>query len=930
MKFSSENGSLSILCVTAIIIGIFVSVPAQPGFLNIDCGGIRNSIDSETNMTWIVDANYIDVGNTAKFSMPNTPFHMKSLRFFPKPLNKSCYRLPARPNVNYLLRLSFLFGNYKEFQTHPRFNYSVETEGFLTHRTRIITYAEDTQTTGEMILTSPNGVFHVCLIRSFDDTDPFISAIQLRSLVSGMYGLQVKPGIMLRILERIDVGNKSPKPIRYPQDEFDRFWYSDNDLRLGTSNLAISKRSVDFCSTKNNSRNFPPTVVLQTALIAETATQPLVFYLDAVEGQNLIVLYFAEIEVLNASEYRKFKIVINNIVVGNIRLDVKNNFVELPVTYNNTGVFIKVSIETIEDEPGKSSRRALINALEYYKIVPTELLTDAIDVSALFSIKTTFGMKNWTSDPCFCIAWEGITCNENHTVRVVELDLSGRNLSGSVPSRINDLIELRSISFQDNHLSGFLPDLCNLARLEILRLQDNNFSGIVPDCLSKLKDLKELNLENNNFSGVLPQALMCNRLLDLRYSGNPYLHKVENQCHSKENKIKVVVVPVIGALLGGSLVVIFVIMYRRRRWMKAKDVGLIEIMEPNTSSCRSFSLLEMKTATINFRQKIGEGGFGSVYFGRLPDGMDVAIKLLSSSSKQGLAEFLNEINLLSRVNHRNLVSLIGYCNDSKELMLVYEHLCGGSLKDHLYGSLSNISTLDWKTRLRVALDAAQGLEYLHVSCTPKIVHRDVKSSNILLDTNMRAKLADFGLSKIIGDDVISSHITTTVKGTVGYLDPEYFYTNKLTERSDVYSFGVVLLEMICGRKAINPELCEEEISLLKWVMLNVEGNDDYDGPLKGIIDHKLCMSDIDMKSLYPVFNLSLKCIQTEGSKRPTITDIVIRIKEAMDIIMSEYSTEVINEPLCSAECCYCSQSQFGHDITIQILYGRAFKHLKVL
>ncbi|XP_057813425.2 probable LRR receptor-like serine/threonine-protein kinase At1g67720 isoform X2 [Cryptomeria japonica] len=733
MNFSCKNGSLSILCVTAFITGLFVLVPAQPGFLNIDCGGIRNSIDSETNMTWIVDANYIDVGNIANFSMPNTPFHMQSLRFFPRPLNKSCYRLPVSPNVNYLLRLWFLFGDYKKFQTVPSFNFSVETEGFVTHRTKTVIYAHVPRIT-DMILTSPNGVFQVCLIRSFDDTDPFISAIQLRSLVSGMYSLQVKPGIMLHTIGRYDLGNKSPKAIRYPQDEFDRIWSLDNALSLRTNNQAISKCSVDFFGKKNNSRNFPPTVVLQTALMVETATQPLNIFLEAVEGQNLIVLYFAETQVLNASEYRKFKIVINDIVVRNISLDVKSNFVELPVTYNNTGLAVNVSLETIEDEPGKSNRKALINGLEYYNIVPTEPLTDASDVSALSSIKTAFGMKNWTSDPCFCISWEGIRCNKNNTVRVVEVNLSGRNLFGSVPSRINDLIALRSISFQENHLSGFLPDLCNLGRLEILRLQNNNFSGIFPDCLSKLKNLKEL------------------------YSGNPYLHKVENNCHSKDNKIKIVVVSVIGALLGGSLVVIFVIMYQRRRCMKAKDVGLIAIMEPNTSSCRSFSLLEMKTATINFSQKIGEGGFGSVYFGRLPDGKDVAVKLLSSSSKQGLAEFLNEINLLSRVNHRNLVSLIGYCNDSKELMLVYEHLCGGSLKDHLYGSLSNISTLDWKTRLRVALDAAQGLEYLHVSCTPKIVHRDVKSSNILLDTNMRAKLADFGLSKIIGDDVISVRI----------------------------------------------------------------------------------------------------------------------------------------------------------------------------
>ncbi|XP_059064835.1 probable LRR receptor-like serine/threonine-protein kinase At1g67720 [Cryptomeria japonica] len=751
------------------ILGVFVSVSAQPGFLNIDCGGRRNSIDSDTNMNWIVDANYIDVGNTANVSMPNTPFHMQSLRFFPKPLNKSCYRLPVSPNVNYLLRLWFLFGNYKESQKLPSFNVSFETKG-LTQKVQSINYAQTVQWTSEKILTSPNGILHVCLIRTAEDSDPFVSAIQLRSLVSGMYSLQVKPGIMLSGLARHDLGNNSPRRIRYPQDEFDRFWSSDGDLGLETNNLPISKRSGDFFSTKNNSRNYPPIVVLQTALIAKTETEPLVFHLEREDTKTLVVLYSAEIEVLNASEYRKFKIVINNIAVSNISLELKNNFIEVPVTYNDTGVEVIVSLETIQDEP----------------------------VSALLSIKSSSGMNDWISDPCFSVAWSGIRCNRSLTVRVVE------------------------ISIQDNHLSGVLPDLCNLARLEILRLQNNNFSGTIPDCLSKLKNLKELNIENNNFTGVVPEGLLSNKLLDLRYSGNPDLCKDGNQCHSKDNNTKIVVVSAIGALLGYA--------------------GLIPVMVPNPSSCRSFSLLAMKTATINFSQKIGEGGFGSVYFGRLPDGKDVAVKLLSSS-KQGLAEFLNEINLLSRVHHKNLVSLIGYCNESEELMLVYEHMCGGSLKDHLYE-----------------------LEYLHVNCTPKIVHRDVKSSNILLDSNLRAKMADFGLSKIIGDEVISSHITTTVKGIVGYLDPEYFHTNKLTEKSDIYSFGVVLLKMICGRKAIDPELCEEELSLLKWVMVHVEVNNDTGDPLTGIIDQKL------------------------RSKRPTITEIVIQIKYAIDIIKSEYST----------------------------------------
>ncbi|GLJ34228.1 hypothetical protein SUGI_0687770 [Cryptomeria japonica] len=194
-------------------------------------------------------------------------------------------------------------------------------------------------------------------------------------------------------------------------------------------------------------------------------------------------------------------------------------------------------------------------------------------------------------------------------------------------------------------------------------------------------------------------------------------------------------------------------------------------MVPNNVNTRSFSIEELKTLTHNFSQDIGKGGFGTVFYGKLLDGKEIVVKVLSSSLKQGVLEFLNEIDLLSRVNHKNLVWLLGYCNSSKELMLVYEYMGGGSLRDHLH---------DWKARIRVALDAAerpilmcliQGLEYMHSMSRPKIIHRDVKSSNILLNLNMRAKVVDFGLSKNLQDDRLS-HVTTTIKGTMGYLDPE--------------------------------------------------------------------------------------------------------------------------------------------------------------
>ncbi|KAK1423594.1 hypothetical protein QVD17_18898 [Tagetes erecta] len=219
-----------------------------------------------------------------------------------------------------------------------------------------------------------------------------------------------------------------------------------------------------------------------------------------------------------------------------------------------------------------------------------------------------------------------------------------------------------------------------------------------------------------------------------------------------------------------------------------------------------FSYDELSTATNGFSQSnlIGQGGFGYVHKGILGDGRDVAVKKLKLDSNQGEREFQAEVEIISRVHHRHLVSLVGYCIADAQRMLVYEYVPNNTLDFHLHGEFSGKHgpVMKWETRMRIALGSAKGLAYLHEDCDPRIIHRDIKSSNILLDYNFEAKVADFGLAKMASRE--DTHVSTRVVGTFGYLAPEYASSGKLTEKSDVFSFGVMLLELLTGRKPIDP------------------------------------------------------------------------------------------------------------------------------
>ncbi|KAI3715805.1 hypothetical protein L6452_22792 [Arctium lappa] len=303
--------------------------------------------------------------------------------------------------------------------------------------------------------------------------------------------------------------------------------------------------------------------------------------------------------------------------------------------------------------------------------------------------------------------------------------------------------------------------------------------------------------------------------------------------------------------------------------------------------CRRFTISEIQIATWNFDESlvIGSGGFGRVYKGIITNGeslLDAAIKRLEATSNQGAAEFWAEIEMLSKLRYCHLVSLIGYCNDGQEMILVYQYVPHGTLAHHLH---KRGLPLSWVRRLKICVGAARGLHYLHTGTGIKhgVIHRDVKSSNILLDDCWEAKISDFGLSKIGPTNQPCTSVSTLVKGTFGYLDPDYVYTGRLTRKSDVYAFGVVLFEVLCGKQAVDRSLDEEQWSLARWAQDSIK-----EGMLKQIVDTDL-RGRISPKCLKEFARLADWCLQSHLKQRPTMAEVVVGLESVLALALQEKS-----------------------------------------
>lgn len=516
-------------------------------------------------------------------------------------------------------------------------------------------------------------------------------------------------------------------------------------------------------------------------------------------------------------------------------------------------------------------------------------------------------LSNWDEDSVDPCSWAMITCSPDNLV--TGFGAPSQGLSGTLQGVIANLTNLRQVLLQNNNISGQIPaGIGHLPKLQTVDLSNNKLSGHVPESLSLLNSLQYLRLNNNSLSGAIPLSLASVpqlALLDLSYNnlsgpvpkfsartfnivGNPLIcgtHANEG-CYgstlpeplsfeinpsSGKSKSKRVAIA-LGISLSCLVLLIAslgVLLWKRSRSHKQSILDINDIPEEglmNLGNLRSFTFKELQYATDNFSSKniLGAGGFGNVYKGKLGDGTMVAVKRLKDiNGTAGESQFRTELELISLAVHRNLLRLIGYCATPVERLLVYPFMSNGSVASRLRGKPS----LDWNARKKIAIGAARGLLYLHEQCDPKIIHRDVKAANVLLDEFCEAVVGDFGLAKLL--DHADSHVTTEVRGTVGHIAPEYLSTGQSSEKTDVFGFGILLLELITGMRAFEfGKTVNQKGAMLEWVKKSHQ-----EKKVELLVDKELG-TNYDQIDVSEMLQVALLCTQYIPGHRPRMSEVL--------------------------------------------------------
>ncbi|KAK1422319.1 hypothetical protein QVD17_25352 [Tagetes erecta] len=532
-------------------------------------------------------------------------------------------------------------------------------------------------------------------------------------------------------------------------------------------------------------------------------------------------------------------------------------------------------------------------------------------------------LSNWVNNDETPCQWTGITCYQSDQrvlainlpymelggvisssigklSRLQRLALHQNKLHGIIPNEISKCVELRALYLRANYLQGGIPsNIGNLSLLSILDLSTNTLKGAIPSSLGHLIRLQSLNLSNNLFSGQIPNFGALSKFGNNSFIGNTDLcgQQIHKPCTTSlgfpavlpraesdeaavpkrsSRSLKGALIGVVTALVLALVFFVFLLVWmlsKKARAAKKYVVVKKQIHQETSTQLITFhgdlpypsSEIIEKLESLTDEHVIGCGGYGTVYRLVMNDCSTFAVKKIDRSRESQDQAFERNLEVLGSVKHINLVNLRGYCRFPDLKLLIYDYVANGSLENILHECRDGDQTLSWNARLKVIYGSARGLAYLHHDCSPRIVHGDIKSSNILLNENLEPRVADFGLAKLLVDE--EAHVTTVVAGTFGYLAPEYLQSGRATLKSDVYSFGVLLLELITGKRPTDPTFVKRGLNVVGWLNTLREENQ-----LEDVVD-KRC-TDADASTVEAVLEIAGRCTDANPDDRPSMQEVL--------------------------------------------------------